>query len=715
LNRTSETHTLHLDFETRSAVELKTAGVYRYAEDPTTDVQCAAFAIDDSDVFLWRRTDTPPIAIGEFVRRGWPIVAHNANFESVIWQHILTPRYGWPTPKPEQWRCTMSMALAMALPASLENCAAALSLTIPKDMVGRGLMLRMARPRSLEPLTWWEDSEKLERLHEYCRTDVEVERLLFEKLMPLSEAEQALWRLDQVINGRGVQVDVPLCDNAKRIVKAATVKADARMKVVTAGEVQKCTEVGRLAKWFRGNGGDAQSLAKDKLIEILARDDLAPNVREALELRAATAKTSVAKIDALLAGMSLDGRARGLLQFHAASTGRWGGRRFQPQNLKRPSSDDVSTAIELVGYGSLDLIETVYDEPLSVVGDCIRGMVCAASCTRLMAADFSNIEGRVLAWLAGENWKLRAFRDYDEGKGPDLYQVAYGRSFGVDPESVTKAQRQIGKVQELALGYQGGPGAFAAMAKTYGVDIAESYDLITATSPGLVEQAQAAYESRGKQSGMGERAWVTAEIIKRRWRAAHEGITSWWKDLERGAMEAISNTDVLGRDCETPRGQKGALKEHPVIYVEPVKMRKSGSFLWVRLPSGRSLCYPFPHYAMKAMPWVDEEGDVVVRRVFAYKGMDTFTKQWTEQYAYGGLWAENITQAVARDIMAEAMVRLEAAGYPVVLSVHDEVVCEVPLGFGNLENFKKIMTEIPKWAFGLPIAASAWSGERYKK
>lgn len=311
----------------------------------------------------------------------------------------------------------------------------------------------------------------------------------------------------------------------------------------------------------------------------------------------------------------------------------------------------------------------------------------------LIAADFRNIEGRVLAWLAGEQWKLDAFAAYDAGTGPDLYKVAFGRSFGISPEVVNSDQRQIGKVMELALGYQGGAAAFQSMARLYGVDIGQSYNLLCGWEP-QATRAIDAYETRGKGSGIKRDSWIAAEIVKLGWRDVHPKITQFWHDLESAAIKALNNPGnkyMCGQLC----------------------FLKAGSFMWLRLPSGRPLCYPYPRLSEKQMPWLDRNGKPATKLTFAFK--TEVKHQWVDSYAYGGLWAENVTQATSRDLLAEAMKRLERQGYPIVSHAHDEAVAEVPQGFGSVEEFCSIMTQIPPWAAGCPIAAAGWSGARYRK
>lgn len=654
---------LHLDVESRSTVDLKKTGSYVYFEHPATDLWCVCFALDDEPVRTWLPGQPCPEDVAAHIASGGLVYGHNSAFERQAFRYILAPRYGWPEPSVTQWRCTMVMAYAMALPGALEDAAPAAGIDLRKDAAGHRLMLQMARPRKMTPdgPIWWNDPAKLERLIAYCRTDVEVERELAKRLRPLKDSELDLWHLDQVINDRGVFVDVALCNAAKSVVATTADKLDEAMRVVTEGAVGACSNVGQLIAWVRTFGVETESIAKDVLEELLATDLPAP-VRAALELRREAAKASVAKIEALLRGKSADGRARGLLQFHAAGTGRWAGRRFQPQNLKRPKLDDTDTAIAVLMAGDADLVEALYGEPLSVVGDCIRGMVAAPPGKKIVAADYANIEGRVLAWLAGESWKLDAFRAYDAGTGPDLYKVAYGRAFGLAPKDVSKPQRQVGKVMELALGYQGGVGAFQTMAVNYGVRLPDA----------------------------------EVEVIRDGWRTGHPAIKSFWWDLEKAAIDAVENP-----------GKTTAVRD--------IRFKVAGSFLFMRLPSGRFLAYAYPEIQPKVMPWKDDRGNEVVKDSLSYMGVNSYTRKWERCFAYGGLLAENATQAVARDILADAMPRLEGAGYPIILTVHDEIVCEVEADFGSVDEMVSIMTTLPAWAAGCPITAEGWQGERYRK
>lgn len=685
---------LHLDFETRSTVDLPATGVYVYAADPTTDAWCAAYAVDDAEPLMWLPGDKPPEPLlAALDDRDATIWAHNASFEWSIANLLMIRRYGWPRIPVERMRCTMAMAYAMSLPGALDNAAAALGLAAQKDMAGHRLMMQMARPRKIEngTITWWDDAERRKRLYAYCVQDVKTEQELSKRVRPLSAKEQKVWELDQRINARGIAVDKNLCRKALKIVADTTDQLDKEMQKVTQLGVGACSNVQQLLNWVKKQGIDCDSVSKDSVVDLLAEVELPDNVRRALTLRQEAAKTSTAKIETLLEGMSADGRARGLLQYHAASTGRWGGRRFQPQNLPRPKLEkaEISRALKLIDTGDHALIDMVYGAPLSVVSDCIRSLISAADGRDLLAADFSNIEGRVIAWWAGEGWKLDAFRAFDAGKGPDLYKVAAGGIFGVGTDAVVDWQRQIGKVAELALGYQGGVGAFAAMAATYGLKIEAQANIILGAA--AIEHVEKARESFARATRRPDRdIYMPSEVVKLAWREQHPAIVQLWYKAEDAVVSAVENPGKI-------------------FAVNGVRWRVAGSFLWCQLASGRLLCYPYPRLELKETPWGEKKPAV------HYKGVDSRTRKWGDLHTYGGKIVENVVQATARDFMVDAMLRVEAAGYPIVMTVHDEILCEPRTDFGSLDQFCALMRELPSWGAGCPISVAGWRGGRYRK
>lgn len=714
----SSTEECCLDYETRSTVDLNKAGAYVYFADPTTDVWCASYAFGEEEPELWWPGQPCPPRLRKHIEAGGTITAWNASFERLCTREILVKRHNWPEVKTEQWRCTMAEAHAMALPGKLDEAAPALALDIRKDQAGGRLMLQMCRPRRIDPdgtIVWWDDEDRKRRLGEYCKQDVRTERAIKKRVLRLRPSERAMYALDQVINDRGVSVDIDFCEKAAKVVEMALARADKEMAKVTGGAVTKCSQVQALRRWLQDEHFlPIDGLAADQLVDLLVRDDLDDAVRRALELRQEAAKTSTAKLKAVRIRANADGRMRGNLQYHGANTGRWAARGAQLQNLPRPvilkAEDDHGEqqrrAIEAIGWdadrGRLDALDLLYARPLTVVADTLRGTVCAGRGKALRVVDFSNIEGRGIAWLGGEQNKLLAFRRFDDGVGADLYLVSAAGTFGCSIEEA-KPYRQIGKVSELSMGYQGGPVAFAKMAKNYKFKVASAYDTVWgATTPARREAALSGWKKRGAKTGMTERAWLTAEVIKLGWRESHPNIVEYWYALQRAAIDAMKepgSTVVIG-----PTGSA-------------VQYRKAGSFLFCRLPSGRTICYPFPRLEMVKRKIVRDDGTEIERNEqrLVYKAKNQFTKKWEDKFFYGGLAAENITQAVSRDVMAEAMLRVENAGYPIVLTVHDEIVAETDAGFGSFEEFKRLMLIPPVWAKGFPIAAAGWEGDRYRK
>lgn len=699
---------LHIDFETRSAVELRETNAYIYFDDPSTDVWCAAYAFGDAEPELWFPGDLCPADVAAHINEGGEVHAWNAAFERLAIRSILGPRYGWPVPGMRQYRCTMVSALAMSLPGKLEHAAPALGLSTVKDAGGSRLMLQMARPRrpkkgeAAGALAWWSDGDRVERLSDYCAQDVRTEQAISARVLPLRADEQELWFLDQEINDRGVYIDQTLCLAAKRLVACAANRLDAELAKLTDHAVTGVSNTGQITQYLRAKGLDIPGVAKDVIEGLLIRDDLDPATRRVIEIRQEGGKTSVAKIDAMLARRQKDGRMRGNLQFHGAATGRWAGRGAQLQNLPRPSSeDDKQPMIEAILESKDDrLIEAMYGNTLTVVADCIRGMISAPPGREQTAADLASIESRVNAWLAGEQRKLKAFEDYDAGTGPDMYKVAASDVYHVKPADVSKPQRQVGKVTELALGYQGGPGAFAKMAKGYNLDIAPAAQGVQEAASGEnIEKAIKGWEDRGRKSGMSELRWMTAELIKLAWRERNPAIVQYWKHLEAAAIEAVAN----------PGKQVTAGVTGKIDY------KRVGSFLFCRLPSGRALCYPYPALKRVKAPWTDNNGDAVFRDALVYKTVNSVTRQWGESHFYGGLADENVVQAVARDVLVSGMRNATEAGYKLTLTVHDENLAEHDIGFGSEEEFAECMTRPAPWMAGLPLAAEAWRGTRYRK
>jgi DNA polymerase bacteriophage-type len=502
---------------------------------------------------------------------------------------------------------------------------------------------------------WFDDQERLNRLYSYCKQDVEVERELHDRLPVLSAAEQKLWVLSTKINERGFCIDRQFAEAARRIAQAAGPEIDAELAEITNGVVTGINQIAKLTQWLQDQGCTTSKLDR-KTIEKLLEQELPSVVRRVLEVRLGGAQSAVKKIDALLARAGDDDRVCGSFRYHGAATGRWSGEGFQPQNLKRPVTENLATAIDAVATGDYQHVKQLYPQPLAVVGDCSRSMITAAPSCVLIGADFSSIESRVLAWAADEKWKLDAYRRFDATHDPhdEPYCETACRIFRVPSGTITKdsPERSIGKISDLAFGYQGGLNAWRIF------------------EPDKFTDAE-------------------AETFKTEWRANHPATVKFWYAIDRAAVLAVRE-----------RGQ--------VVRCGRIDLRCNGASLQLRLPSGRKISYPQSRL-------VTESKSNRHRVVFADNAAGQFKDCRNGQGAYAGTWCENIVSGIARDLLAAAMLRVEAAGYPIVMHVHDELVCEVPIGFGSTEEFTRLMTRKPAWALELPIAASAWTGPRYCK
>jgi DNA polymerase len=644
------------DIETRSAVDLKTVGAHRYAADSTTDIWCCAYCIDDGEIKLWAPGDPIPEEFAEAASNpSWLTAAFNNSFERLIEQHILGPRYRWPLVPAARHRCLQAAALALALPASLDGVAKALELPHQKDAAGRRLMLQMAKPRlrksgnsgqagmfdSTRP-EWWDDPERREKLYAYCKQDVATQRALYQRIGFLPENEQACCLLDAAINDRGFYTDGALLDAAHRVVTAAAAEQQEEFRNLTG--LASTNQVDRFINWLAGRGCAVDNATKTTLRHALRRNGLAPDVRRALELRLSLAHASATKIEALRTWRSADGRVRGTLKYHGAATGRWTGHGPRPQNFKRDTTDTDAKIAAVMNGGPLQ-------SPVETVGEIARAMICAAPGSRLLVADFSGIESRVLAWVSGQQSKIDAWAQFDRtGRHEDDPYVRIAARCGLSGDGA----RDIGKRIDLSFGFGGGVGAWQRSAPE-----GDTTDELT------------------------------AERYKNTWRTEHPETVRFWYALDRAAIGAVNSPGKA-----FPAGRVSYCFDAP--------------FLRVTLPSGRAISYPFARIAGP-----DKFGNP--RLTFSDNADGKFTECRFGQGAWFGMLVENVVQAIARDLLAAALMRLEAAGYPVILHVHDEVVCETPNDFGSVEEFHKLVTTVPAWASGLPVAAKVRNGPRFAK
>ena len=721
---------LHLDFETRSRSDIRKEGAARYAMDPSTQILIACWCIERDGkrgpVETWRIGQPKPQALIDAVNEpGMTVVAHNAMFELFVWNYV-GQRMGWGTLRIDQMDCTMARAYVMSLPGALANVTRILGVKAQKNPDGKDGIKIFSIPNPDGSFNEPDDyPEDFRRFCVYCADDVRAECGLDDVLPQLSASERAIYHFDLLVNSRGFRLDVPVMEKAAELLDAAKAQADARLREVTGIETYRTksmkkgttapfttTTTGPLKEWIKGRGIPADGLAKDDVAAIREHAELIGDdaVLEALRLRQLGSKaTSLAKYRSGLACASpKDQRARGLLNYHKASTGRWAGALYQPHNLERVDHErdwpQVEQMLEWFNRHDapdiMDLCELNGIEPLQALGKCTRAMIVAAPGKRLIGADFSNVEGRGSAWLAGEEWKLEAFRQYDAGTGPDLYKLAYAKSFGVAVDGVTKPQRQIGKVEELAFGYQGAVGALVKMAAGYGLDPDTiMHAVLPAAEPKLLAACRAKYDPKSAH-GLSIDQFTALRYLVDSWRQAHPMTVKAWYACQEAVIEAVSNP-----------GQRFSLFNNRVV----VRCTRNRAFLYIYLPSGRPLAYFRPKIREEEVE--RDDGSTWIKRSVTVEGVDSRggANAWGKVYLYGGIIWENIIQALCRDLLAHGMMAAEAAGYPICLHVHDEAVAEVPFGTGSAEEFQTVLSAKPKWAAGFPLVSAGWEDERYVK
>jgi len=661
---------LTVDFETRGVVNLPKVGAHRYAEDPHTGIWCLAYAVDDGPVDLW----TPDQPMPEIFRdlpattflRAW-----NAQFEATIWRVLLTERLGWPAIRPEQWVCAAALGARAGLPRKLEDAARVLQVLHQKDLEGHRLMLKLCQPKAWtpegEPL-WHTEPALLERMYAYCRQDVETERAVFRALPAVGHPlERRAWLLDQEINRRGLCLDRALVTGALAVARPAVAALNAAISEATEGRVTKVTQVQRLVKWCGERDFPVTTLDKAALRDHLAPDTiLPPEVRTALAIRSQGAKSSIAKLETMERVVGEDGRVRDLLLYYGAGTGRWAGRLVQPQNFPRGTVKVTEEDYALLQHGDLALLEALLpsDKPvMELLASMLRGCFVAQPGHEFTTADFAAIEARVLAWLAGAKRLLALFHQ-GLSPYPPMGEPIFGHP---TPKDGNPFEYQVSKNTVLGCGYQMGWQRFQEQAwEQTGLRLEDD----------LCHRAVAAY------------------------RETHWQIPDLWKELNRVCQAAVSSGSTHWLPAADGK----------------LAFACDGAWLRMRLPSGRSLWYPFPKMSQRRAPWKDPRtGQLALVPCVTVAGVDPVTKRWTRSALYGGLLTENAVQAIARDLMVESMFRVEAAGYHVLLTVHDEIVTEAPAGHGSVDEFCHLMATPPTWAADCPIAAEGWRGRRYRK
>lgn len=683
------------DFETRSACDLKRHGTWRYSIHPTTEVLCFVFRLPHwaKDRTEYWHGNFPAFDVAEdcsdwdallelqtWIANGGLCEAHNSFFEYCIWRNVMVARHGWTAIPDSQWRCSAAKAAAHALPRALDKLGEALRTRFRKDIEGHKLMMKMSKPRKSRKaerkawdeaglehpkLLWHESGEQLARLIDYCRLDVQTEEAVSDRLADLSVAETALFLLDLRINVRGFQIDRQAVRMALQLVHREALLLNQELSRLTDKRIRKATQRKRVLEWFEDTGlwlPNTQAGTLDDTLKFsTANPDLvSPLHRSVLAIVRSLGRSSTAKYVAMKRWWGLDGRVRGGLLYHGASTGRWSGKGIQPHNFPKGSAKetlddgtvkkvDMARLWSAIKKGERTYLIERWGGVMEALSTALRGAIVAGKGNQLFVADYAAIEARVLLWVAGDEHALGIFR-----RGEDIYCDMAASIYGYPCNAKDHpAERALGKIAVLGLGYQMGAAKFFATCELFGIPTTEE----------LAETTVEAY------------------------RAKYRLVKQLWRDTENAAIEAV----------ETKK----------VVRCGVTEWFHYGLFLFCRLPSGRCLAYPYPEIRQKRTSWGE------IRSGLTYMGVDATTHQWRRQVSYGGLLVENIVQAISRDIMAEAMVRAEDQGYPVILSVHDELISEAE--HGTIDEYVSILTQIPTWAPGCPIAAEGWQGVRYRK
>jgi len=709
----------HLDFETFSACDIRKGGGYRYAHDESTEVLIAKYAIGEQDKQCYtptfskypeRQSLDNMEALYDHIERGGRVAAHNAAFERAIWENVMVKHHDAPKTKIHQWICTAAQAAASGLPRSLAKAVAALNTgnnakegdanyIIPKDKAGDRLIRifcvpRKATKKNLTTRIYPDDQpDDFEDFIRYCDIDVESERQLAHFLPMLPLKQQRYYWLDMRMNTRGMPIDRAAVDNAYEILTVCEKEIKDEVNVITkrlTGAEVNPTQTAKILELVKELGDlnddeddDIQNLRKKTVVDLLTSGKkLNPDMRRLLELRLEASKASTKKLARMQACICPDDRIRGGFLFHGAHTSRTSGQLIQPQNFKQGFHDDPKSDPGLINFNGVfdilqqrdaELFKMIWPSPIDTISMCMRGFIRAKAGHKLIPVDYASIEVRVLMWLAGQEDMLESIRE-----GKDTYVVMASKLFNVSYDEVTKPQRHIGKQLILGCGYQLGARKFVEYVANSG----------TIIEPDFAKMAVDSY------------------------RESNHMVKQFWSDIEECAINAV----VSKRTKNNP------------IKLRNIKFYVEGFYLAIERPSGIAMRYPFPEVnkvdvnlrkkaeetdaehkarinAEDYSPWIKEQLSFQTE----YKG------QIVRESTYGGKLVENITQATAADVLFNGMEEAERAGYKIIGTVHDELIPEVPIGFGSAEELEEIICKIPSWATGLPLKAEGFETERYRK
>lgn len=685
---------LFIDTETRSSTPIKD-GIKNYISDPDFTIIMFQWAVDNEPVRIWEplKDPTPPHRLMKKLKED-TVVIHNSTFDKAV----INEFFGEEVLKSERIIDTMVQAYAHGLPGKLAVLSKLYNLKeYGKLDTGMHLIRTFCIPqRDGSFINAEDDPDSWKDFIVYGVNDIEAMRLIYHKMPKYNypKLEHHHWEIDQMINERGIPVDVTFAKRAVEEDLKERTRLNEEITKITNGAVTAATQRDKLLTYLKEvKGIEIPDMTAATIKEYLERNDLDKDINKILRIRSKASQNAAAKYRALLRHEK-DGRLYHTIQMYGAKrTGRASGRVFQPQNLKRPTVWHGVKDIDAAIAADIDIVEAgltyeIYgDEATDVIGSLIRSVVKAPEGYKIVQSDLSNIEGRTLVWLANEQWKLKFFSDFDAGiEKHDNYQKAYAEAMNVPIEEVGSEERAIGKVMELALGYGGGVSAFLGFVAIYGMDMDELTVQVKSIAPeDEWNQALDKFkwaEENGFSAGLEEEQFAACEFLKTRWRNAHPAVVKFWSDLENAFAYCTGHRNGM---------QKVGL----------LMFRREGSFVTIELPSGRKLYY--------LNPKVSEDG-------LSHYAENSMSRKLERETIYGGKFAENVTSAVARDILVNQFPRIEEAGYEIFMQVHDEVVVlaeDTPEK--SAEELSSILSTSFEWSKGLPLAAAGFEAYRYRK
>ena len=656
---------IDLDFETRSSVDLKKHGAWVYSEHPSTKVLILRWSTDEGKTYhKWWFNDKPPKQLFRKLKQGYKIRAFNSFFEFVIWTNCCVPKLGWPKLNIRDFMCVQAESNAKTFPGSLEAAAITMELLDQKDKEGMRLINKFSRPSRKAGQEWNEPKDDMAdfiKFDKYCEQDVRTQIGVHENTGPLeNDFEKEVFWLTEKMNVQGVPIDVPMLEGALALADRAQVALNERMKDIT-GESFSLTQTAKLKEWLEENGCPLPNMQAKTIERKLKVKKLDPVCREVLALRSSASKTSVSKYKSAANLIGSDGFVHGILKYHIARTGRWGGRGLQVQNFSRPKLAkwvDYNHLAELIVDEEYDLIEIIYGDVMEALSSALRSMIKATKGKKLIAADYAQIEARIVFWLADEQKALNIFRNNE-----DIYCDMASDVYGFKVTKANDFERFIGKQCILGLGFGMGAPKFKK-------DLFDKGDVV-------VEQK-------------------FADVVVKSYRKKYKKVVSLWTDINAAAIGATKY-----------KGKRYSCTSADVSFIH------DGEYLKCHLPSGRHLHY-IDAKVEKVEPPTSWKSTKKIEQL-TFMGVDSYTKKWVRLSTYGGSLLENIAQAIARDLMCYGMLEAEDEGYNMLFTVHDEGIAMVDIDFGSVPEFEEILARTPDWAKGVPVVAEGWEGPRYRK